>query len=132
LGLDFGSLTESRGFARALRESERVMVALLRCNRATVCYVRGERAAQPCVNSITQGQPTATAQIEIDDPARIPWGLVSGVICLSSPFRWVSRPVGIDRVLTRQLRGVGRADLDEISPVVASALARAPRGKDLN
>lgn len=122
LGLDFESPEESRGFARALRESQRVMVALLQRNRATICYIRAE----------TDGRPTVTAQIEIEEPGRIAWGQIAGVICLASPFRWASQPTGIDRALTGQLRGVGRADLDEIFPVVASALARVPRGKDLN
>lgn len=122
LGLDFESPDEAGDFARALRDSDRVIVALLQHNRATICYVRGE----------TRGKPTATAQLEVDDAGEIPWELLAGVICLASSPRWVSQPVEIDQLLTGHLVGLVGADLDVVFPRIAPALARVPRGKGLN
>lgn len=113
LGLGFDVREEALEFAWALSRSERVIVALLQCGRATICYVRGERA----------GQPTATARIGVPEPKEVPWGKLAGVVCVATASREIWGPWDID-VLTGNVGAASLCNLDVVFPDLAPRLTR--------
>ena len=113
LGLVFQDWEEALEFAQALANSERVIVALLWCDRATICYVRGERA----------GQPTATAWIRVPEPKEVPWNKLAGIVCVATASREIWGPWDIN-VLTGNVEAMSLPDLDALFPDLAPRLTR--------
>jgi len=113
LGLGFDAREEALEFAWALSRSERVIVALLRCDRVTICYVRGERA----------GQPTATARIGVPHPEKVSWDKLAGVVCIATATQEIWGPWDID-VLTGNVGAASLCSLDVVFPDLAPRLTR--------
>ena len=113
LGLGFQDREEALEFAQALAGSERVIVALLWSDRATICYVRGERV----------GQPIATAWIGVPDPRKVPWNKLAGVMCIATAAQEIWGPWDID-VLTGNVGAMSLPDLDALFPALAPRLTR--------